>query len=83
MLSKVSQFACGGANLAPQGCVQYFYGKNSGTVRSFNYNSRNGLHLADQKQSICVRCTSVSMINLNISRVFSIALYRRERANCR
>ncbi len=52
---QVTQFSCEFSNLAPDGCVQYFFGEAMGNVRSFNYNGGNGIHLADQEQSICVR----------------------------
>ncbi len=53
--AKVTQLSCNHPLLAPQGCTQYFFGVNMDTVRSFNYNNGNGLHLANQDQSICVR----------------------------
>ena len=51
---KVSQISCNDENLPPMGCTQYYYG-TSGTnvVRSFNFDG--GRHLADQRQTICVR----------------------------
>ena len=52
---KVTQYSCDYPNLAPNGCDQYFFGSNTGAVRSFNYNAGNGYHLADQDQNICVR----------------------------
>ncbi len=52
---KVSQFSCDFPNLAPPGCTQYFYGSNTNTVRSFNYNGGSGYQLAYQDQVICVR----------------------------
>ena len=30
---------------APQGCTQWFYGSNSQTVRSYNFNAGAGIHL--------------------------------------
>ena len=51
---KVTQYSCDYNNLAPSGCDQWFFGAGgAGTVKSFNFDG--GLHLADQKQSICVR----------------------------
>ena len=50
---KVSQYSCEYSNLAPQGCTQYFFGSQSQTVKTFNFDG--GLHLADQNQNICVR----------------------------
>lgn len=50
---KITQFACDYHNLAPDGCIQYFYGGTTGTVQTFNF--EGGLHLANQNQNICVR----------------------------
>lgn len=52
---KVTQIDCNSQLLAPSGCTQYFYGAAEGTVRSYNFNNRNGLHLANQNQKICIR----------------------------
>lgn len=52
---KVTQFSCSYPNLAPTGCVQYFFGENPATVQSFNYDGGNGRHLANQDQQICIR----------------------------
>merc|ERR1711963_276134 len=52
---KVTQFDCNSRNLAPDGCTQYFFGGDTGTVRSYNFNNGNGQHLANQNQKICVR----------------------------
>ncbi len=52
---KATQFSCDFDNLAPQGCDQFFFGANMGTVQSFNYNGGMGRHLANQNQVICVR----------------------------
>ena len=52
-LIKVTQFSCSFANLAPAGCTQYFFGDDSGSVKSFNYDG--GQHLAEQNQVFCVR----------------------------
>ncbi len=51
----MTQYNCDYSNLAPQGCLQYFFGQTTGTVRSFNYAGSPPFHLANQKQSICVR----------------------------
>ena len=53
---KVTQYNCDYTNKAPPGCNQYFTG-SSGEVMSFNYQdgNSNGLHLASQDQTICVR----------------------------
>jgi len=52
---KVTQYSCDFVNLAPEGCVQYLFGSNSGMVQNYNYDSGNGVHLANQDQSICIR----------------------------
>ncbi len=52
---QVTQLSCMSPLLAPEGCVNYFFGSQQGTVRSYNYQNRAGLHLADQEQTICVR----------------------------
>ena len=52
---KVTQIECDSELLAPEGCTQYFFGSGMSMVRTFNYNSGNGRHLADQDQLICVR----------------------------
>jgi hypothetical protein len=51
---KVTQYSCFYDNLAPSGCDQYYFGAGAtNVVQTFNYDG--GRHLADQKQSICVR----------------------------
>lgn len=50
---KITQFACDYHNLAPDGCLQYFYGSVSGNVQTFNF--EGGTHLGDQDQNICIR----------------------------
>ena len=55
ILLQVTQYSCNYPNLAPPGCTQYFFGANSGTVRTFNFNNNQGHHLANQDQTICVR----------------------------
>merc|ERR1719273_2182870 len=53
---KVTQYSCDYMNLAPSGCDQWFFGSEAtGYVYSFNYNAGSGLHLAEQRQTICVR----------------------------
>ena len=53
---QVTQYNCDFTNKAPQGCLQYFFGNlGSGSVRSFNFAATIPYHLANQKQSICVR----------------------------
>jgi len=51
---KVTQVECGSKRLAPNGCLQYFT-SDTGEIQSFNYNSGNGVHLANQDYSACVR----------------------------
>ena len=43
----------GDSNIAPPGCLQWFFGAAQGEVKTFNF--EGGTHLADQRQSICVR----------------------------
>ena len=52
---RVTQYDAGYDNLAPAGCTQYFWDKEDadGTLQSYNY--KGGVHLADQKQVICIR----------------------------
>lgn len=50
---KITQYSCSYDNLAPAGCTQYFFGGNTGILKSFNY--AGGAHLANQEQKICVR----------------------------
>ena len=45
ILFQVTQIDCCSELRAPQGCTQYFYGSNSQTVRSYNFNAGAGLHL--------------------------------------
>merc|ERR1711953_690255 len=54
---RITQYDSGFENLAPAGCTQYFWNKedSEGILYSYNYNSGNGPHLADQKQVICIR----------------------------
>ena len=55
-LIKVTQFRCSNPNLAPSGCTQWHFGSPAGMVKTFNYDG--GVHLADQRQTICVRLVS-------------------------
>ena len=52
---QVTQYSCDFVNLAPEGCVQYYFGSTTGNVQNYNYNEGNGVHLANQDQTICVR----------------------------
>ena len=51
---QVMQYEMGFVNLAPEGCTQYYYDKEDadGILRSYNW--QGGIHLADQKQVICI-----------------------------
>jgi len=51
---KISQYSCNYENLAPSGCNQWFFGAGATNyVKTYNYDG--GRHLADQRQTICVR----------------------------
>ena len=51
---KISQYSCNYENLAPSGCNQWFFGPGAtNIVKTYNYDG--GRHLADQRQTICVR----------------------------
>jgi len=51
---KVSQVECSSKSRAPSGCLQYFTAA-SDTIQSFNYNSGDGVHLAEQDYTACIR----------------------------
>ncbi len=51
--AQVTQYSCDFNNLAPDGCTQYFFGSNSQTVQTYNFDG--GAQLADQDQKICIR----------------------------
>jgi len=51
---RVTQLECTSDNLAPAGCTQYFFGDDSGTVKTYNY-AGNNYHLANQNQVQCIR----------------------------
>jgi len=51
---KVTQISCFSPNLPPAGCTQYFFGKQTGTIQSYNFGGTNR-HLANQDQVICIR----------------------------
>merc|ERR1712038_261819 len=53
----VTQYECTYNNLAPAGCTQWYYGNKNGVIKTYNYQSGagSGVHLADQKQNICIR----------------------------
>ena len=50
---KITQYTCSHPNLAPEGCVQYFFGSESGSVQTFNFDG--GSHLAGQRHKACFR----------------------------
>lgn len=50
---KITQYSCDFDNLPPVGCTQWYYGSVSGTVYSYNWDG--DIHLANQRQAICVR----------------------------
>jgi len=50
---RVTQIECGSDNLPPAGCTQYFFGSDTGTVNTYNYDG--GFHLAAQNQVQCIR----------------------------
>jgi hypothetical protein len=50
---RATQFQSDHPNLAPTGCTQYFYGENTGELKTYNF--AGGQHLADQKQTMCIR----------------------------
>ena len=53
---KVTQISCYSDLLAPQGCTQYYFGSGATNyVRTFNFDGSPSRHLADQKQTMCVR----------------------------
>ena len=43
--SQVTQIECSSELRAPQGCTQYLYGSDTNTVRSFNFDNGDGIHL--------------------------------------
>ena len=52
---QITQYDCNFSNLAPSGCDQWYYGSGAtGYVTSFGYDGSTR-HLADQKQTICIR----------------------------
>ena len=51
---KITQYSCDYNNLAPTGCDQYHFA-SGGTNYVYAFNQQGGRHLADQKQTVCVR----------------------------
>ena len=77
---KILQYSCSYENLAPAGCLQYFYGMGAtGSVSSFNY--EGGIHLANQDQKVCVRC-DFFMWNQSTTNWSYFAIRRRESGKC-
>ncbi|XP_059087517.1 uncharacterized protein LOC131883926 [Tigriopus californicus] len=54
---KVTQIPCASDNAPPNGCLQY-HTDTTGRFTTFNFANNNGMHLANQRYSICVRRTS-------------------------
>jgi len=53
---KATQISCDDENRAPAGCDQWYFGSGAtNAAETFNYQSGNGKHLANQHQTICVR----------------------------
>lgn len=50
---RITQIPCNDNNLPPQGCQQWFFNNNAGTVRSYNFQGNH--HLANQRQVSCIR----------------------------
>ena len=50
---RITQYSCNYPNLAPEGCTEYFFGSDTGTIT--NYNNGGGTHLNDQFQKSCIR----------------------------
>ena len=72
---RVTQYACDYENLAPKGCLQYFF-DTTGTGNLESFNKANNLHLAGQNQNMCIRresgncriCYSTAENDFKISR---------------
>lgn len=41
---KVTQYHCDYENLAPNGCVEYYFTGSSGVVKTYNYDGRQSDH---------------------------------------
>merc|ERR1712223_1786792 len=52
---RITQYNCEYENRAPQGCTEYLFGESTGFVYTYNWDSGNGYHLANQEQNICIR----------------------------
>ncbi len=74
----MSQHQCDASTLAPDGCLQYYFGTTKGTVESFNFGGE--LHLANQNQNICIRYKLLLSLE---SYFLKILHFRRESNQCR
>ena len=77
---KVTQYSCDYDNLAPAGCDQYFYGSGAtGQIESYNF--AGGRHLANQKQTVCIRrergncriCYTAALTDVGLTKDTNIA----------
>lgn len=76
---KIMQFPKDFGNKAPSGCLQYFFGATTGTVKSYNFDG--GEHLSDQNQLICVRresnqcqiCWTAAAMDFQVSGMSALA----------
>ncbi len=77
---KVTQYSCDYDNLAPAGCDQYFFGSGA-TNQIESYNFAGGRHLANQKQTVCIRrergncriCYSAALTDVGLTKDTNIA----------
>ncbi len=79
----MSQYPCDYPNLAPSGCTQYFFGTQSGTIRTYNYNSGNGYQALFFKT---ILHTTFKLQNTNLPQLANQQqqqCVRRERTYCR
>lgn len=51
---KVTQIPCGSNAAPPNGCLQYLTGY-TGKIKTFNFDTRTGTHLPNQRYSVCIR----------------------------
>ena len=78
---RVTQYACDYENLAPKGCLQYFFA-TSGTGNLETFNRANKIHLAGQDQNMCIRresgncriCYSTAAMDFKISKTATALL---------
>lgn len=84
---RVTQYACDYENLAPKGCLQYFFA-TSGTGNLETFNRANKIHLAGQDQNMCIRresgncriCYSTAAMDFKISKTATALLGKN--SNC-